>query len=95
MSLDKSAVRTIADLARIRVPDGDLDHLAGELSNILTFIEQLNEVNTDGIEPMASVAAVTLPLRPDVITDGGQSEAVLANAPDKLEGFFCVPKVVE
>ncbi len=95
MSLDKSAVRTIADLARIRVPEEDLDHLAGELSNILTFIEQLSEVDTDGVAPMSSVAAVGLPLRADSVTDGGQADAVLANAPDKAEGFFSVPKVVE
>ena len=95
MSLDKSAVRTIADLARIRVPDEDLDHLAGELSSILKFIEQLSEINTDGVAPMTSVSAVGLPLRSDVISDGGHSELVLANAPDKAEGFFSVPKVVE
>jgi len=95
MSLDKSAVRTIADLARIRVPEDDLDHLAGELSNILTFIEQLSAVDTDGVAPMTSVAAVGLPMRADVVNDGGIAEAVLANAPDKAEGFFSVPKVVE
>ena len=95
MSLDKSAVRTIADLARIRVPDEDLDHLAGELSNILTLIEQLSEVNTDGVAPMTSVSAVGLPMRKDEISDGGYVDAVLANAPGKAEGFFSVPKVVE
>ena len=95
MSLDKSAVRTIADLARIKVPDEDLDHLAGELSNILTFIEQLKEVNTDGVAPMTSVAAVGLPMREDVVSDGGYADAVLMNAADKAEGFFSVPKVVE
>ena len=95
MSLDKAAVRTIADLARIRFPDEDLDHLAGELSNILTFIEQLKEVDTDGVAPMTSVSAVGLPMRADEVSDGGQVEAVLMNAPDKADGFFSVPKVVE
>jgi aspartyl-tRNA(Asn)/glutamyl-tRNA(Gln) amidotransferase subunit C len=95
MSLDKTTVRAIADLARIEVRDEELDHLAGELSNILTFVEQLAEVNTDGIQPMTSVAAMSLPLRKDEVTDGGYPEAVLANAPEAEEGFFTVPKVVE
>ena len=95
MSLDKSAVRTIADLARIRVPEEDIDHLAGELSSILTFIEQLQAVDTDGVAPMTSVSAVGLPMRKDEISDGGHVDAVLVNAPDKAEGFFSVPKVVE
>ncbi|MEW5727828.1 MAG: Asp-tRNA(Asn)/Glu-tRNA(Gln) amidotransferase subunit GatC [Pseudomonadota bacterium] len=95
MSLDKSTVRAIAELARIEVPDEELDHLAGELSNILTFVEQLSEVNTDGVAPMTSVAAMTLPMRKDEVTDGNQTDAVLANAPDGADGFFTVPKVVE
>lgn len=95
MSLDKATVRAIAELARIEVPDEELDHLAGELSNILTFVEQLSEVNTDGVAPMTSVAAMTLPMRKDEVTDGAQAEAVLANAPDGADGFFTVPKVVE
>ncbi len=95
MSLDKSTVRAIAELARIEVPDEELDHLAGELSNILTFVEQLSEVNTDGVAPMTSVAAMTLPMRKDEVTDGNQADAVLANAPDGADGFFTVPKVVE
>lgn len=105
MSLDKAAVRAIAELARIEVPDADLDHLAGELSGILHFVEQLAEVNTDGIAPMNSVlgthwqnpasGGVALPWRKDAVTDGGQADAVLANAPDAAEGFFTVPKVVE
>jgi aspartyl-tRNA(Asn)/glutamyl-tRNA(Gln) amidotransferase subunit C len=99
MSLDKATVRNIAELARIEVREEELDHLAGELSGILTFVEQLAEVNTDGVEPMASVADLTLPMRKDVVNDGGQAEAVLANAPDAVReddgGFFTVPKVVE
>ncbi len=95
MSLDKSTVRAIADLARIEVQDEELDHLAGELSNILHFVEQLSEVNTDGVLPMSSVADITLPMRADVINDGGYPDKVLANAPEAAEGFFTVPKVVE
>lgn len=99
MSLDKTTVRNIAELARIEVRDDELDHLAGELSGILTFVEQLAEVNTDGVDPMSSVADITLPMRKDVITDGGYAEAVLANATDAVRedegGFFTVPKVVE
>lgn len=95
MSLDKAAVRAIAELARIEIPDEDLDHLAGELSGILHFVEQLSQVDTDGIEPMNSVADLALPMRKDEVTDGGQADAVLANAPDAAEGFFTVPKVVE
>jgi len=95
MSLDKATVRAIANLARIEVQEEELDHLAGELSNILHFVEQLSEVNTDGVAPMSSVAAMTLPMRKDAVTDGGQVDAVLANAPEAAEGFFTVPKVVE
>ncbi|OAN48108.1 asparaginyl/glutamyl-tRNA amidotransferase subunit C [Paramagnetospirillum marisnigri] len=95
MSLDKATVRNIANLARIEVRDDELDHLAGELSNILTFVEQLSEVNTDGVAPMTAAAAVTLPMRVDAITDGGMPDAVLANAPEAEDGFFTVPKVVE
>ena len=95
MSLDKSAVRAIAELARIEVADEELDHLAGELSGILTFVAQLAEVDTTGITPMSSGADLTLPLRADVVSDGGQAAAVLANAPDGDDGFFTVPKVVE
>jgi aspartyl-tRNA(Asn)/glutamyl-tRNA(Gln) amidotransferase subunit C len=95
MSLDKATVRNIANLARIDIRDEELDHLAGELSNIMTFVEQLAEVNTDGVEPMTSVAAMTLPMRKDVINDGGQPDAVLLNAPEAEDGFFTVPKVVE
>lgn len=99
MSLDNAAVRAIAELARIEVRDEELAHLAGELSGILHFVEQLAEVNTDGVAPMSSVADLTLPMRADVVTDGGQFAAVLANAPDGVVeeqgGFFTVPKVVE
>lgn len=95
MSLDKSAVAHIATLARIKVPDSDLEALAGELSNILGWIEQLNEVDTTGVEPMTSVVHMDLPRRPDVVTDGDCRDKVLANAPEAAQGFFAVPKVVE
>ena len=95
MALDKATVARIATLARIKVPESELERLAGELSNILTWIEQLGEVDTDGVEPMASVAEMTLPMREDVVTDGGSSDRILANAPQQAHGFFLVPKVVE
>lgn len=95
MSLDIETVRTIAFLARIRVPDAELAALAGELSAILGFVEQLGEVDTGDVAPMASVAAVQLPLREDVVGEQNQASCVLANAPGSVDGFFAVPKVVE
>jgi len=95
MALDKATVAGIATLARIRVPEEDRARLAQELSGILTWIEQLNEVATDGVEPMVSVADITLPLREDCVTDGGKRDEILANAPQQAKGFFLVPKVVE
>jgi aspartyl-tRNA(Asn)/glutamyl-tRNA(Gln) amidotransferase subunit C len=95
MSLDKNTVKAIANLARIEVSDDELDHLAGELSNIIHFVEQLAEVNTDGVQPMTSVAHIELPRRADVVADGGYPERVLANAPERQGDFFLVPKVVE
>ncbi len=105
MSLDKDTVARIARLARLKVPEEELAPLAGELSGILAWIEQLNEVNTADVAPMASVSDVTLPMREDKVTDGGIAEKVLANAPGgavyidptdrNAGGFFTVPKVVE
>ena len=95
MPIDRSTVRNIATLARIAVKDEELDHLAGELSNIFKFIEQLAEVNTEGVAPMTSVTAIELPRRADEVTDGNKRDAILANAPEKFDGFFLVPKVVE
>ena len=95
MALDQETVRRIAYLARIRVSEESLDGLAGELSDILGWIEQLNEVDTTGVEPLASVAEVTLPRREDIVSDGNYPERVLANAPESDDGFFSVPKVVE
>lgn len=95
MSLDKEAVAHIARLARIAVPDSGLEALAGELNGILRWVEQLREVDTDGVEPMAGVVRMRLPRRPDLVTDGNIREQVLANAPETAQGFFVVPKVVE
>ncbi|MBU9696692.1 Asp-tRNA(Asn)/Glu-tRNA(Gln) amidotransferase subunit GatC [Rhodobacteraceae bacterium HSP-20] len=95
MSIDIDTARRVAKLARIRVEEADLPALAGELSGILTFMEQLNEVNVDGVEPMTSVTPMRLKRRKDVVTDGNIQSAVLKNAPDAREGFFAVPKVVE
>lgn len=96
MSVDKSTVARIARLARIRVPEGEQETLAGELDNILGWIEQLNEVDTAGVEPMSSgVAGLTLRWRDDVVTDGDRRDDVLANAPEARDGHFVVPKVVE
>jgi len=95
MSIDIDTARRVAKLARIRVEEADLPALAGELSGILTFMEQLNEVNVDGIEPMTSVTPMRLKRRKDEVTDGSIQSAVLKNAPDAREGFFAVPKVVE
>ncbi len=95
MALDAATVKRIAFLARIRVPEEDLEGLAGELSNILGWVEQLGEVDTDGVEPMTSVNAATLSMRVDAITDGDDQDRVLANAPEREGAFFAVPKVVE
>jgi aspartyl-tRNA(Asn)/glutamyl-tRNA(Gln) amidotransferase subunit C len=95
MAIDAATVKKVARLARIRVADAELEPLAGELSGILAWIEQLNEVDTDGVAPMASTEAVPLPQRDDVVTDGGDPAVILANAPKADRNFFVVPKVVE
>jgi aspartyl-tRNA(Asn)/glutamyl-tRNA(Gln) amidotransferase subunit C len=95
MSIDLETARRVAKLARIRVEDDDLPALAGEFNTILGFIEQLNEVDVDGIEPMTSVTPMRLKRREDVVTDGDMQDRILKNAPDAREGFFAVPKVVE
>ncbi len=95
MSLDKTTVAKIAHLARIRVEEDKLEPLAGELNNIIGWVEQLGEVDTDGVAPMTSVVHVTLPRRTDAVDDGGQPERVLANAPSAVNHFYTVPKVVE
>lgn len=95
MSIDQNTAARVAKLARIKVEDEALPALAAEFNTILGFIEQLNEVDVDGIEPMTSVTPQRLKRRADVVTDGNQQAKVLANAPDAREGFFAVPKVVE
>jgi aspartyl-tRNA(Asn)/glutamyl-tRNA(Gln) amidotransferase subunit C len=95
MALDKATVANIATLARIRLSDAELEPLADELSHILTWVEQLNEVDTIGVPPMASASAASLPMRDDTVTDGGHRDAILGNAPRATRGFFAVPKVVE
>lgn len=95
MSIDTDTARRVAKLARIAVAEQDLPALAGELSGILGFMEQLNEVDVTGVEPMTSVTPMRLKRRADQVTDGGYQTQILANAPDAREGFFAVPKVVE
>ena len=95
MSLDRAAVRHIAMLARIRVSDQEADALVGDLGKILAWVEQLGEVDTSGVQPMASVVARQLPRRADEVTDGNIRDRLLANAPEPAMGFFTVPKVVE
>ena len=95
MAIDAATVRKVARLARIAVPEERLAPLAKELSGILQWIEQLGEVDTDGVEPMTSSEAVTLPMREDVVTEGGDASKVLSNAPKSVDGFYVVPKVVE
>lgn len=95
MSIDIETARKVAKLARIAVPAGELPALAEKLSGILGFMEQLNEVDVEGIEPMTSVTPMRLKRRADVVTDGNIQAQILKNAPDAREGFFAVPKVVE
>lgn len=95
MAIDAATVRKVARLARIAVPEERLDPMAKELSGILQWIEQLAEVDTDGVEPMTSAVAATLPMREDVVTEGGDASKVLSNAPRAVDGFYVVPKVVE
>jgi len=95
MSVTKDDVRKIARLSRIAVPEAQLESLAEDLSGIMGWIEQLNEVDIDGVALMTSVVAAKLPMREDVVTDGSIQDQVLANAPKSEEGFFVVPKAVE
>ncbi|MCH7486306.1 MAG: Asp-tRNA(Asn)/Glu-tRNA(Gln) amidotransferase subunit GatC [Proteobacteria bacterium] len=93
--MDTETVKRIAHLARIEVADGELELLADEIGAIIGWVEQLDEVDTSGVEPMTSVAELTLPRRADEVTDGGLRDDVLANAPEHEKGFYTVPKVVE
>jgi len=95
MSVDAPTVRRIARLARIRLEDAEAEALVPELNNILGWVEQLGEVDTSGVEPLARVVPIPTRLREDAVTDGDQVAKVLANAPDATQGFFAVPRVVE
>jgi aspartyl-tRNA(Asn)/glutamyl-tRNA(Gln) amidotransferase subunit C len=95
MSVDQETVRRIARLARIAIRDEDVPHLQGELNAILAFVEQLDEVEVEGVEPMTSVTPMRMKKRPDEVTDGGHADKIVANAPATEDNFFLVPKVVE
>jgi len=95
MSVDADTVRRIAHLARLEVPDEEIEHLRGELNAILAFVEQLAELDVAAVEPMTSAMPMQMKKRPDVVTDGGDAEAILKNAPAREGDFFLVPKVVE
>jgi aspartyl-tRNA(Asn)/glutamyl-tRNA(Gln) amidotransferase subunit C len=95
MSVDEGTVRRIARLARIAVRDADVPHLQGELNAILSFVEQLNEVDVAGVEPMTSVTPLAMKKRQDLVTDGGYPERIVRNAPATDDHYFLVPKVVE
>jgi aspartyl-tRNA(Asn)/glutamyl-tRNA(Gln) amidotransferase subunit C len=95
MSVDADTVRRVAHLARLAVAEDEVEHLRGELNAILAFVEQLAEVNVDGVEPMTSVTPMAMKMRHDEVTDGNIAEAVMANAPASEDHFFLVPKVVE
>lgn len=95
MSVTPAQVRHIANLARIAMSDEEIERLAPELNNILGWVEQLGEVNTDGVEPLTAVIDQKLRLRDDVVTEGNIRDEVLANAPEAQHGFFAVPKVIE
>jgi aspartyl-tRNA(Asn)/glutamyl-tRNA(Gln) amidotransferase subunit C len=95
MSVDAATVRRIAHLARIAVKDEDIAHLQGELNAMLAFVEQLSEVDVDGVAPMTSVTPMAMKQRKDVVTDGNMADEIVANAPATEDHFFLVPKVVE
>jgi aspartyl-tRNA(Asn)/glutamyl-tRNA(Gln) amidotransferase subunit C len=95
MSVDTATVRRIAHLARIAVKDDEIEHLKGEINDMLAFVEQLSEVDISGIEPMTSVTPMTMKKRPDVVDDGEIADDIVRNAPATHDHFFLVPKVVE
>jgi aspartyl-tRNA(Asn)/glutamyl-tRNA(Gln) amidotransferase subunit C len=95
MSVDAAAVRRIAHLARIAVAEGEVEHLKDEINAMLAFVEQLQEVDVAGVEPMTSVTPMAMKKRADAVTDGDDAAAVLQNAPQSDDGFYLVPKVVE
>lgn len=95
MKIDKNTTLKIAKLSRIKIKDDEVDELSTQLSSIVSWVEQLNEVNTDNVEPLSNVSMTKLPLRKDIENIKDNSKEVLLNAPDKLENYFAVPKVVE
>ena len=95
MKIDKNTINKIARLSRIRLEDKESEDYIADLNSILDWVDQLNEVNTDNIEPLSNISSSILPKRVDLSNDVNSSEEILKNAPDKLEGFFAVPKVVE
>ncbi len=95
MSVDADTIRRVAHLARIAVADDEVENLKGELNAILAFVEQLTEVDVDGVEPMTSVTPMAIKMRKDEVTDGGIPDAIIANAPVREGHFFLVPKVLE
>ena len=95
MKLDTNTINKIAKLARIRLSEEEAKDLLKDMNSILDWVEQLNEVNTDTVEPLANISSSTLPLRRDEAKDINSSDEILKNSPDKLEGYFAVPKVVE
>ena len=96
MSIDKEMIKRLGILSRLRIPDENMDEMVGEIQKIIGWVDQLKDVDTDNVAPMNSVVEdMTLPERDDVLTDGGIRDEILANAPDKLDEYFLVPKVVE
>jgi aspartyl-tRNA(Asn)/glutamyl-tRNA(Gln) amidotransferase subunit C len=95
MSVDADIVRRVAHLARIAVAADEVENLKGELNALLAFVEQLSEVDVEGVEPMTSVTPMAMKVRQDVVTDGDAADAIIANAPEREHHFFMVPKVVE
>lgn len=93
--MDLKTVKKVATLARLEMSESELEAVRVKLGNIMKFVEQLGEVNTDDVAPLANVVDIKLRLREDTVNDGGQQEKVLANAPEAMEGFFVVPKIVE
>ena len=95
MKIDKNTINKIAHLSRIKLEDKESEYYITDLNSILDWVEQLNEVNTENVEPLSNISSSILPKREDVAEDKNSSDEILENAPDKLEGFFAVPKVVE
>ena len=95
MSLDKSTLERVAYLARIKIDNSEIDKMTEELNNIMKWVEKLNEVDIEDVQPMTGVSSMTLRERVDKVTDGGLEDKILSNAPEKIDGSFTVPKVIE